>query len=820
MLRQTLRLFFLLALSCGVLLLATSQHNAASAAPNTGRPEQVVLLPGSPDSPGLQSNDLYLSPVTEAAQPFTHLMLRWEASTPVSSTLALEVRASTDGNSWSRWGEVLEDPDLWMDRDGQEAYWSQVIFAGNDARFWQVRARMQPGPDGAFPSLRQVDVNTVDARFSATGPATEDKDSGGMGLAAVGKPPVVSRTGWGCPDGQESRVRPAYYPVRHMVVHHTADSNSLIDGQNWGDRVRAIWSFHTFTRGWGDVGYNYLVDPNGTIYEGRAGGDDAVGFHDAANYGSMGVSMIGTYANVAPTGAAQESLVNLLAWKASQKGIDPLGSSYYYGCDISSLCPAPNAVAMNISGHRDVTRGTTCPGQALHNILPDIRNRVLTRMGGTPPPPAPSLARLDLVNVRYDRTTLAVGELLKVTFTVKNNDSRPLQTQGPQADQRPNGSFDQENGYTFDEGECFLGSPLWVYPTFPKEDRRLRVMLGTQNWSGSCNGGVGNATVGNYPWRWGLNGTLQPGEQRDVVGYVRFRNPGSVTVQAGAIDEGWNYIESRQFAQTITVLPERTAPVLSEFNYDFRPVARVYQLGDMPDNFLARTRNPMSIPRGTLLGSFPWDGSTLEWREGGPFGSASDNFLIEQTRVFNAPVAGNYTFTTTTDDGSWLWVNGQEVVANHGLHAARVVSGTVYLEAGTHVLSFKYFERNGWATAGYAMQLPGSTTPVAPPPPQGDNQAQAPQRGPTFFLGADDQGGSGISGIRCFFGDSTTPWLSSNDQPFVETAQLADGDYRLRCEATDNENNTSPALSLNFKVANGQIVTTPPQRTYLPLVAR
>jgi hypothetical protein len=66
---------------------------------------------------------------------------------------------------------------------------------------------------------------------------------------------VVSRTGWGSPDGQGSRAQPSYYPVNHLVVHHTADSSTLLPGEpNWAARVRAEWSFHSITRGWGDVG--------------------------------------------------------------------------------------------------------------------------------------------------------------------------------------------------------------------------------------------------------------------------------------------------------------------------------------------------------------------------------------------------------------------------------------------------------------------------------------------------------------------------------------------------------------------------------------
>ena len=349
-----------------------------------GQPEVSVILPPGERARGdvglTATSEGYLSPVTSTAHPFTHLMLRWEADLPADTHLELAVRASLDGVAWTDWGRVSENHDLWMAEDGEHVFWSSEIYAGPGMRFWQVRAA---GDDGQLSRLQRIHLYHLDARFGPVRPiATPAADP-----TALSRPPVVSRTAWGSPDGQGSRAAPDYYPVRHMVVHHTADANSLRSGEVWADRVRAIWSFHTLTRGWGDIGYNYLIDPNGVIYEGRAGGDDAVGFHDAANYGSMGVALIGTYSSVAPQTAALNSLVDLFAWKAEQKDIDPLGRSFYYGCSRSSSCKSlnPGAVVVHIAGHRDV-RSTTCPGDQAANLLPELRQRVLDRLGSLTPP--------------------------------------------------------------------------------------------------------------------------------------------------------------------------------------------------------------------------------------------------------------------------------------------------------------------------------------------------------------------------------------------------------------------------------------------------
>lgn len=956
---KRLRLLFAPAIISCLLVLNLAPVTPRAAASGDGRPVQVVLDTTQSVGPGLAGLG-YLSPVT-AADPFTHMLLRWEADEPAEDTIAIAVRASLDGQSWSAWGAVVESHDLWQPGDGQNTHWGATVYAGEGMRFWQVRADFTPAPDGTMPTLTRVDVNTVDGRFGPESPAPTAT------LDSLGKPAVVSRSAWGSPDGQGSRATPVYYPVNHMVVHHTADSNSLTGSEkSWADRVRAEWAFHTYTRGWGDVGYNYLIDPNGVIYEGRAGGDDAVAFHDTANYGSMGVVMIGTYASVTPTTAAQSSLVDLLAWKADQKRIDPLGQSYYYGCARSSYCApfVPGAIVPNIAGHRQVTPGhTSCPGDSLLGILPGIRQRVQARMSGTPSAPdngdltidelessytrsaagwhaaacgygghsdytyatsgapgdepgsntatwtpnipaagsyrvlahipqgcgvgtptasaryliradrdysvsvnqstsdewvslgvfafaagtagsvtlsdvtgepfsqgrvvffdsirwvpeVPAEQRMQLLGVQYDRDTLAAGELLKVTFTVRNSGDTPIATQDPQAGTRPDSaaSFDLSNSYVYDEGECFLGAPGQSYPAFPKEADRFRVMLGAADRSPACGG-----DSGGYPWRWGLNGSLAPGETRQIVGYIRFREPGVVTLRAGAIEEYVGYAARDAFAQTITVTPERLAPAPISYDARLRPLAFVYRLGDLPDNLLARTQNPLSVVKGELVGSFVWGGETIDWGQAGPVAGLNDGFIVEQTRVFVAPTSGVYTFKTTSDDGSWLWVDGRAVVVNAGLHAAAASTGAISLDAGRHVLSFKYFERSGDAVAGYSVQMPGASDFGALIEGLGGRNTEVDLSADATFVrlggitvAADDQGGSGVTRLRVSF--DGVQWTDVPGAVFT-LSSLVDGDYTLRYIAVDAAGNQSAVQTFSFRVDS----TFRLEQIYLPLVVR
>lgn len=810
--------------ACAILALVlwATIGRANDTASTAGMPQQTVLLTAAADltlgPAAVPMSDLaggYLSPITAAA-PFTHMLLRWEASGPVSGTLELEVRASLDGAAWTEWGPVYENPDLWDPADGPEVFWSQDIYAGEGMTFWQVRARITPDAAGVTPVLRRIDVNTVDARF---GPANPLPDADLQVAPASGppRPSVISRTAWGSPDGQGSRVAPAYRNVTHMVVHHTADANSLSGSQqSWADRVRAIWSFHTFTRGWGDIGYNYLIDPNGVVYEGRAGGDDAVGFHDTANFGSMGVVLIGTYTNVDPRAEALNSLVDLLAWKAAQKGIDPLGNAYYHGCANSQFCNPFNAggIVATIAGHRHVTPNrTTCPGDRLINQLPGVRQRVAERVAGAyePPPPA---SPLELVNVRYDRTELAVGDLLQVTFTVRNNGPEALLSQAPEAAFGPAG-YDPAQGYVYDEGECFNGAAGQSYPTFPKEGNRFRLMLGARERPPACDG-----ETGGFPWRWGLNGSLAPGETREVSGYVRFREPGTLTLQAGAVHEYVGYVPSAPASQTITVLPERQPPAIATYDDLLRPLAHVYRLRFTPDAFLARTSNPLSIQTGEYLGAFAWEGERTHWGAGGPLPGLTDDFVIEQTRTIIAPVDGVYRFELSSDDGAWLWVNGTLVAQNPGLHNETRVYGEIFLTTGRHMLGFKYFDRNGDAAAGYAMQIPGQSNLTTPQDGLVGNGAGADLHfGNTFrqvggvTLGADDLGGAGIDRMR--FSWDGIEWFETPGNN-VNLGGLLDGVYTLRYRAIDRAGNASAEHSITLTVNSGMVV----EQLYLPLVGR
>ncbi|MCX6611973.1 MAG: N-acetylmuramoyl-L-alanine amidase, partial [Acidobacteria bacterium] len=188
---------------------------------------------------------------------------------------------------------------------------------------------------------------------------------------AAGEPEVVSRAGWGCAANCAPREAPIFAHVTHLVVHHSAGAN---ESRDWPAVIRSIWVLHVQGNGWNDIGYNYLVDPNGVIYEGRAGGDGVIGAHfSGVNTGTMGVCMVGTYSAQAPSVVAVESLKKLLTWHASRLRLDASGQTLH----------AASGLTLNvISGHRDAglsprASGTTeCPGNVLYSYLPALRRDV------------------------------------------------------------------------------------------------------------------------------------------------------------------------------------------------------------------------------------------------------------------------------------------------------------------------------------------------------------------------------------------------------------------------------------------------------------
>lgn len=173
---------------------------------------------------------------------------------------------------------------------------------------------------------------------------------------------VVTRRGWGADERLRSgRVK--YTSVSAVVVHHTVTPNDYTREQA-ASYVRAVYAYHTRSRGWSDIGYNLVVDRFGTVYEGRYGDftRGVVGSHTAGyNGNTIGVSLLGNFDTVALPAAARDALGRAGAWASEHWRFDPRTSVRLH-----------SKVVSRIAGHRDLG-STACPGRYAYAALPDVR---------------------------------------------------------------------------------------------------------------------------------------------------------------------------------------------------------------------------------------------------------------------------------------------------------------------------------------------------------------------------------------------------------------------------------------------------------------
>ncbi len=152
--------------------------------------------------------------------------------------------------------------------------------------------------------------------------------------------------------------------VNLLVVHHTA---MKVDGDTRSgvERMRAIYAYHAANRGWGDVGYHYLVDEDGQIYEGKAGGKFVVAGHAYCNnIGTIGIALLGNFDVEQPTQKQLKALQWLLADLSETYDIDPSKEVTFHG-----------KTMMPIVGHRDLL-STDCPGYYVYGAMAQIRSHV------------------------------------------------------------------------------------------------------------------------------------------------------------------------------------------------------------------------------------------------------------------------------------------------------------------------------------------------------------------------------------------------------------------------------------------------------------
>lgn len=190
------------------------------------------------------------------------------------------------------------------------------------------------------------------------------------------RPRIITRKGWGADEKLRERQLGYTSTVKAAFVHHTATGNSYSCAQA-PSVIRSIYRYHVKSSGWRDIGYNFLVDKCGNIYEGRAGGvtKPVMGAHTLGfNTNSTGIAVLGTYTKSNPPAAVSTALAKLTAWKLGLHGRNPKGKVALVSGG-SNLYKKGRKVSMNvISGHRDGF-ATECPGTRLYKKLGTIRSK-------------------------------------------------------------------------------------------------------------------------------------------------------------------------------------------------------------------------------------------------------------------------------------------------------------------------------------------------------------------------------------------------------------------------------------------------------------
>lgn len=350
-------------------------------------------------------------------EPFLAIGAAWKAR----GEIHLSLRSSTDGIRWSEWLPMDAHDDHASERGEQV---SALALLDQQTRF--VQYRISNEKSATMLGLRLVFISPG-ATQREMQQRIEQRAREAMTTETLQqqpkypKPPVVTRTEWGCPDGQATTHGSlSYTTVTHLIVHHTFSPSGAING-DWAAAVRAIWNFHVFSNGWADVGYNYVIDQNGVIYEGRSGGDNVTGAHFCGtNAGTMGVVIIGDFTSATPPAAALNSLKKILAWKADQRGIDPTARSRHNssGRDLN-----------HISGHRDGC-ATACPGNAFYPMLTGIRADVKALLANFGAVASVSAASFNASALASSSIIAAFGDNLSSSVEIGSSSPLPVSLAG------------------------------------------------------------------------------------------------------------------------------------------------------------------------------------------------------------------------------------------------------------------------------------------------------------------------------------------------------------------------------------------------------
>ncbi|SDE45495.1 N-acetylmuramoyl-L-alanine amidase [Auraticoccus monumenti] len=304
----------------------------------------------------------------QEVEEFSTLGVTWDAASEGPAP-TVQFRTRTDGD-WTGWATAEDAAQDAVEEEGEGRTGTDPVYVGpSDAV--QVRLTGTSGSRLVEPRLALVEAEetSADSRLITTAAA-----AAAPGMAP--RPAYVSRKGWGADESKKECETYTGDTIQGAIVHHTAGINSYTKAQS-ASIVRGIYAYHTQTLGWCDIGYNFLIDKYGQVFEGRSGGVDKPvhGAHATSwNTDTVGISFMGNYETAAAPSVMLEAGAKVLAWKFDAYYRDPLSKVTLAGKYIN-----------RISGHGDVM-STACPGTNVRSKMTWLRERVNTLVGSRTTP--------------------------------------------------------------------------------------------------------------------------------------------------------------------------------------------------------------------------------------------------------------------------------------------------------------------------------------------------------------------------------------------------------------------------------------------------
>ena len=289
-----------------------------------------------------------------AAAQFDLVGLHWRGPGSV------EFRTRAVSGKWSGWRRAAPEAEDLPDAASPEF---------DATRGWRLGNPYWTGPSDRIAYRLRGDVSRLRAFFIRS----PEQRIPLRRLSIAGSPSLLTRELWGANEAIRRGQARYASSVQFAVVHHTAGSNSYTPSQS-AAIVRAIQTYHVKGNGWDDIGYNFLVDRYGQVFEGRYGGIDrnVIGAHAAGfNTGSTGVAVLGTYSSASLDAVARTAIANLLAWRLDVAHVDPLSRLMWTSGGNARFASGTPVALRAVSGHRD-TGFTSCPGARLYSQLTAI----------------------------------------------------------------------------------------------------------------------------------------------------------------------------------------------------------------------------------------------------------------------------------------------------------------------------------------------------------------------------------------------------------------------------------------------------------------